>query len=61
MADLVDKKHTNSAVWNFFGLKTADDGTLLEDKPICRVCNKGVDIKKKYKCLIVSMLAVNQL
>ena len=45
MADLVDKKNANSAIWNYFGLEIADDGTLLEDKPICRVCSKGVAAK----------------
>ena len=44
MAELIDK-NANSAVWNYFGLQIAHDGTLLEDKPICCVCSKGVAAK----------------
>ena len=47
-ACVVSKKKTKSCVWNEFGLRSTDDGKVIENKknsPLCLTCSKSVQVK----------------
>ena len=42
---LVQKPRANSVVWDYFGLKTNDNGSVIvseEQRPVCRTCYKSI-------------------
>lgn len=44
--DLVAKKKSFSCVWNYFGFKKNEDGSLIDETaPICRLCNSKISAK----------------
>ena len=46
--NLVKKKGSKSAVWNYFGLRANGNGVVLqemEDEPVWRTCKKSVRAK----------------
>ena len=46
--NLVKKKNSKSIVWDYFGLKAEDDGSVLKDneaRPVCRTCYKQIMCK----------------
>ena len=45
---LVRKPQAISVVWDYFGLKTNQNGTVIvteEQKPVCRTCHKSAPAK----------------
>ena len=45
---LVKKRNTSSVVWEYFGLKASQNGTLVASEthlPVCRLCGKSVPAK----------------
>ena len=45
---LVKKRNTSSVVWEYFGLKASQNGTLVASEthlPVCRLCVKSVPAK----------------
>ena len=47
-ACVVSKKKTKSCVWNEFGLRSTDDGKVIENEknsPLCLTCGKSVQAK----------------
>ena len=45
---VVSKKKTKSCVWNEFGLRSTDDGKVIENEknsPLCLTCGKSVQAK----------------
>ena len=48
LPQLVKKPQSNSIVWDYFGLRTTENGAVLTsetDKPICRTCFRSVPAK----------------
>ena len=46
--NLIKKKNTKSAAWNFFGIEADEHGVSIpsqEHRPICRICYKSVPCK----------------
>jgi len=46
--NLVKKKNSKSIIWDYFGLKAEDDGSVLKDNeacPVCRMCYKKIMCK----------------
>ena len=42
----VKKPHSVSVVWDYFGLRTAENGRIIQDdKPVCQTCIREVPAK----------------
>uniref|UniRef100_A0A1X7VKS9 BED-type domain-containing protein n=1 Tax=Amphimedon queenslandica TaxID=400682 RepID=A0A1X7VKS9_AMPQE len=45
--ELIAKPNTKAQVWDYFGLKKADNGSTIDNgSAICRVCHKKVIVRQ---------------